>query len=99
MKDFRNEPVKNTLQVNDLPPDVKTYEEEKKKLIGKVCNCRRLHVRKKELTTSQSLALLEEGTALIVTGGIDNPLWYEVTLADGTKGYCMKKYISIKEEG
>lgn len=99
MKDFRNEPVKNTLQVNDLPPDVKTHEEEKKKLIGKVCDCRRLHVREKELTTSQSLALLEEGTALIVTGGIDNPLWYEVTLADGTKGYCMKKYISIKEEG
>ena len=31
MKDFRNEPVKNTLQVNDLPPDVKPYEEEKKK--------------------------------------------------------------------
>lgn len=59
-----------------------------------VCNCNKLNVRKKADIESKSIKILDEGDEVGIIGRKDKT-FYEVVTADGTKGFCMKKYIKI----
>lgn len=62
---------------------------------GIVCNCKKLNVRKKADVESKVIKILSEGDEVGIIGRKDKT-FYEVITADGTKGFCMKKYIKIK---
>lgn len=59
---------------------------------GKVIDCDSLNVRSKSSTSSDVLCVIPKGTTVKITSE-DND-WYAVTIND-SKGYCMKRYISI----
>ena len=64
--------------------------------VGIVTDCSKLNIRKKANRTSDALAVVNAKTEVTIDPDYSNKEWYKVTLKDGTVGYCMKKYISIK---
>ena len=60
-----------------------------------VVNCSKLNVRKKPDIESKVVCILNVGDEVGIIGSLDKT-FYEVKLANGTEGFCMKKYIKVK---
>lgn len=65
-------------------------------VIGIVSGCKRLNVREQPDLNSNVLQILGENTEVVVATAFENDEWYCVTI-DDVSGYCMKKFIEIKE--
>lgn len=72
----------------ELPPAV---------VIGTVVDCASLNVRRTPSVKATVVCEIPRGTAVTINEGKSNDEWYSVSLADGTKGFCMKKYITISQ--
>ena len=64
--------------------------------IGIVSDCKRLNVREQPDLDSNVLRIIDENIEVVVTTAFENDEWYCVTI-DDVSGYCMKKFIAIKE--
>lgn len=63
---------------------------------GVVSGCKKLNVRNKPSTTAAIVTTIDEGTEVVIAQPVLDGEFYKVTLANGTTGYCMKKFISVK---
>ena len=62
---------------------------------GVIAGCASLRVRAESNTDSEVLCILEEATELLIDLDNSTDNFYKVITADGTNGYCMKKFINI----
>ena len=81
-----------------IEDEVVNKEQKEEKVIGVVCNCEKLNVRKKPNIKSEVAAIIGKGVEVEIINSDSTEDFYSVR---GTNqfadGYCMKKYISIKE--
>ena len=62
---------------------------------GVVDGCARLNVRSNPSATASVVCVIDASTKVKIAGDSDKD-FYEVKLADGKQGFCMKKYIKLK---
>lgn len=75
------------------PKNEEVVKEEPKKALTGVVNCNKLNVREKSDIVANVIKVIDKGTYVqIVAEPTD--AWYKVSLPDGTKGFCMKEFIS-----
>ena len=68
-----------------------------KQVVGVVCNCTRLNVRKKPTKAADVVAEVKAGTELTVNLEKSVGDWYKVCDANGLRGFCMKMYITLNQ--
>ena len=61
---------------------------------GKVTNCVKLNVRRGSDKTSGIREVIEEGAIVEINEKRSTDDWYSVCTESGTKGFCMKEYIT-----
>jgi uncharacterized protein YgiM (DUF1202 family) len=64
--------------------------------VGVVTGCSKLNIRKKANSNGDVLTVVNAKTELTIDPDYSNKEWFKVTLKDGTVGYCMKKFVTIK---
>lgn len=70
--------------------------EEKPVLKYKINGCSKLRIRRKPDVNSDVICLVDESNELTVKEIEGNRDWVRVTTDSGKKGFCMKKFITIK---
>ena len=65
-------------------------------LTGVVTNCFRLNIRKEPDKTADIVTVVDLLTHLKIDEKKSTDNWYYVLDSNGTSGYCMKQYVSIK---
>ena len=68
-----------------------------KPVIGIVMNCNRLNVRAAALMTSTIVTVITEGTEVLINESASTNEFYKVWTAAGFEGFCLKKFIEIKQ--
>ena len=94
---FSNTEVKNCLKPNTqhtISFDIRTVHDEK---IGVVVDCNLLNIRKAPSETSEILDRVGLSTELKIIEENSTKDWFAVCTAWGIDGFCMKKYIAIKQ--
>lgn len=92
-----NEVVAETQNVV-IEDEVVTEKQKEEKVIGVVCNCEKLNVRKKPNIKSEVAAIIGKGVEVEIVNNDSTEDFYSVRGTNQfVNGYCMKKYISIKE--
>lgn len=65
-----------------------------KPLTGKVMGCAKLNVRESANATANVLAVINEGSEVVINKIKSTVDFYAVCTAAGIEGYCMKKFIA-----
>ena len=65
-----------------------------KPLTGKVTGCAKLNVRESANATANVLAVINEGSEVVINRIKSTVEFYAVCTAAGIEGYCMKKFIT-----
>lgn len=79
-----------------VEPEEKTEEAVEVEAVvkGKVTDCIKLNVRKGAIITSDIREVIEEGAIVEINEKRSTDDWYSVCTESGTKGFCMKEYIT-----
>lgn len=64
---------------------------------GIVSGCKKLNIRKEPSRTGEIICEVSEGTALMIDPSEVNDDWFKVYTEAGVEGYCMKKFVTIKQ--
>lgn len=92
-----NEVITDTQNVV-IEDEVVNNEQKEEKVIGVVCNCDKLNIRKKPNVKSEVVAIIGKGVEVEIVNSDSKEDFYSVRGTNQfVNGYCMKKYISIKE--
>lgn len=94
MKTTKKEDVINEA----VTPEVEEKVEEvtPKTLVGVVTDCAKLNVRKKADVKADVIAVIDAKTEVTVNTDESVKDWYKVNVK-GVDGFCMKKFITIKD--
>lgn len=66
-------------------------------IVGIVCNCNKLRIRKEPSFESDNvLCIVESGTKLMINKSDSTEKWCHVYDDTGMDGFCMKEYIAFK---
>ena len=71
--------------------------EENDILIGVVEGCKKLNVRAEPYLDAEVVSIIEIGKELMIDEAKSTNDWYSVCTASGAEGFCMKKFITIKD--
>ena len=79
-----------------VEPEEKTEEAVEVEAVvkGKVTDCIKLNVRRGALITSDIIEVIEEGAIVEINEKRSTDDWYSICTESGTKGFCMKEYIT-----
>lgn len=96
------EPTPVVEEVKPEPTPAPVVEEPKpvvkpeppKPLTGKVTGCAKLNVRESANATANVLAVINEGSEVVINRIKSTVEFYAVCTAAGIEGYCMKKFIT-----
>lgn len=72
-------------------------EETPKLTFGVIFNCVTLNIRESADKDSESLCIAKSGTELMVDLAKSTDDWYHVYTPEGAEGFCMKKFVSLKQ--
>lgn len=64
---------------------------------GHVANCESLNVRNKPNVKSNVLCVIKKGDKVKIDDGESTNDFYKVILKSGVEGFCMKKYITVRQ--
>lgn len=64
---------------------------------GVVSDCSKLNVRANPDTCAKVECVIDEGANVVIFPDKSTDEWFNVATEAGVEGYCMKKFISIKE--
>lgn len=64
---------------------------------GVVINCFRLNVREKPNINSKIVTVLDKSVNVKINCDNSTDEFYSVTTSSGIKGFCMKKFVEVKE--
>lgn len=102
------EEVKETDSVEGLDEDVVEPAEEvvedtveaapelPTSVAGVVSGCKKLNVRFKPSKDAVIINTINEGAEVMIEQPVRDDAFYKVTLANGTTGFCMKQFITVK---
>lgn len=68
-----------------------------KNTTGVVVDCFKLNVRKESTTASDIVAVVPEGTKLVIDVGNSTVSWYAVLLDGDKSGFVMKQFVKVKD--
>lgn len=93
---MKDEKIIEQIEEVVVEPEEKTKEavEAEPVVKGKVTDCIKLNVRKGALITSDIREVIEEGAIVEINEKRSTDDWYSVCTESGTKGFCMKEYIT-----
>ena len=77
-----------------VEPEEKTEETVEVEAVVKGKDCIKLNVRRGALITSDVREVIEEGAIVEINEKRSTDDWYSVCTESGTKGFCMKEYIT-----
>ena len=63
---------------------------------GKVIDCEKLNVRRHASLEADIIAVIDKDDVVAVNDSGSTEEWYMVITKDRTKGFCMKKYITVE---
>lgn len=86
-------PVVEEVKPEPTPAPV-VKPEPPKPLTGKVTGCAKLNVRESANATANVLAVINEGSEVVINRIKSTVEFYAVCTAAGIEGYCMKKFIT-----
>lgn len=91
--------VKEEVKVEEPTPVAEqskpVIKPEQKPLTGNVSGCAKLNVRKEPNKDAEVLAVINEGSEVIINKVKSTMDFYAVCTAAGIEGYCMKKFITL----
>lgn len=64
---------------------------------GVVANCTKLNVRKTSAASAPVVSIINEGVEVRIGVAESTDDFYKVYLASGVEGFCMKKFITVKQ--
>ena len=71
--------------------------EEPKPVFGVVSDCAKLNIRKSPSPNGNVICTVNENTKLMIILEESTTEWYKVCNSAGLNGFCMKKYVTVKE--
>lgn len=71
--------------------------EEPKPVFGVVSDCAKLNIRKSPSPNGNVICTVNENTKLMIILEESTAEWYKVCNSAGLNGFCMKKYVTVKE--
>ena len=89
-------PVVEEVKPEPIPAPV-VKPEPPKPLTGIVAGCAKLNVRESANTTANVLAVINEGSEVVINRIKSTVDFYAVCTAAGIEGYCMKKFITVNK--
>ena len=94
--------VKEEVKVEEPTPVVEEPKpvvkpEPPKPLTGKVTGCAKLNVRESANAKANVLAVINEGSEVVINRIKSTVDFYAVCTAAGIEGYCMKKFITVNK--
>lgn len=101
-KNYNKISTENAMAEKDVNPEVNNEvnagsdnaeKVEKPVVTGVVVKCEKLNVRKSPSLNAEKICVINAGTEVTISSKEGGRDFYAVTLPDGTKGFCMKKYI------
>ena len=63
---------------------------------GKVIDCEKLNVRRHASLEADIIEVIDKDDDVVVNDNGSTEEWYMVITKDRTKGFCMKKYITVE---
>lgn len=100
-------PMENTTppnvasNVQPAPVDAPVVEqpkvEEPKPIFGVVSGCAKLNIRNAPSLNGNVICTVNENTKLMLILEESTAEWYKVCNSAGLNGFCMKKYVTVKE--
>jgi hypothetical protein len=86
---------------NEMIEEVETTSEpeaqESELVLGVVTNCVRLNIREKPNISAPIIAKVNALSELMIDLAASNEEWYSVCTEVGIEGFCMKKFVAIKQ--
>lgn len=64
---------------------------------GVVANCSKVNIRKEPVKGDNVISVLEAGAKVTILTEGGNDEWYKIVVKGKKTGYCMKKFISVKQ--
>ena len=89
-----------TEEVTPLPEQDETVEEEAQEselVFGVVTNCVRLNIREEPNISAPIITEVNALSELMIDLVASNEEWYSVCTEVGIEGFCMKKFVAIKQ--
>ena len=66
-------------------------------VIGFVVDCGRLNVRREPKEGAKIVSVVPAGVGLTIDEGKSVDGWFSVCTESGIKGFCMKKYVAVRQ--
>lgn len=95
-KNYEDQVLADSVEIIEDEPVIET-EEINHELYGVVTNCLRLNIRKKPDKDSSVVVVVTCLDELKIDTDTSTDDWYAVCTASGIEGFCMKKFIAIKQ--
>lgn len=67
------------------------------KAVGHISNCEKLNIRTEPNANGEVVTILPVGTELSIDLSESNDEWYKICTLHGIEGYCMKKFVYVRE--
>lgn len=85
------------INVCENEPDTIVEEASSEIVIGVVSNCEKLNIRKEPSMASEVLCVVKVDTELLIDSNGATGEWLKVSCSDCIEGFCMAKYVSMKQ--
>lgn len=91
------EPTPVVEDVKPEPAPTPVVKPQPKPATGTVTGCAKLNVRKEPNKDAEILAVINEGSEVVINRIKSTVEFYAVCTAAGIEGYCMKKFITVNK--
>lgn len=93
--EFENEEKPSSADNSDNPSDPIPESSDNPLITGVVSKCTRLNVRSEPSLKAMVLAVINHSDEVGIDTDFSDSEWYKVQTANGTDGFCMKKFIKV----
>lgn len=88
-------PAESIESMEDM--NIEEVEEETQEIIGVVTDCLKLNIRKEPSKDSEAVAIVTCLDELMIDMASSTDDWYAVCTAAGIEGFCMKKFVAVRQ--
>lgn len=90
-------PPNVTSSVQPAPVVEQPKAEEPKPVFGVVSGCAKLNIRNSPSVNGNVVCVVDENTRLMISLSDSTTEWYSVYNSAGLNGFCMKKFVTVKQ--
>lgn len=96
---FPNKEERYAVEVKNNESDTYDSLKEINHTVYGYVNCGRLNIRTKPSIEADILCTVDRDSELLIDTNKNIEDWYSITTTAGVEGYCMKKFVTMFEEG